>query len=464
MGHPTNDLRTKWWWFVLLPALVMWLGWRLRGVGAGHGNRAMIPGALLALALSFLLKGKRFSPGLAVALAAVGFGFGTEQTTLQTAGYLLGRNPDHVVKLGLAYPGLALKGGLWAMFGGAGLGLALAAYLYRLRDIVIGVLLLIASFYVGWWVIDRPKLIYFSYDRPETWGGLLFGGIAFLAWVTVRGGTRIPLKLAGWAALGGGIGYPIAVSLQATGMHFFTRGWVENTFGGFMGASIGIGTYLIKDHLPTLEKTQEVKPAPASHPWAVVLCGTLGAVVANALYKGFTIGGTSRAFNGHLPWIILGPLLWCAAYYSQKAAWQIGVTMTFFAAAPPNLVLFWHHDETLGDAVFLGVLLGLATLVVSWKVTGWSAESDSAVARKAFLFLLWAIVVLSYCLLFLNGAVLNPPANAVAAAGGPWPYLLHAWGSRKPDGLGFIVAAIVLTLMVFRIAHRSESQEEAADA
>ena len=85
-------------------------------------------------------------------------------------------NTHHSINLSIAYPGLALKGALWASFGGAGLGLALAAYLYRKRDLVIGVLLMVAAFYIGWWVINRPKLIYFSIDRREIWGGLWLAG------------------------------------------------------------------------------------------------------------------------------------------------------------------------------------------------------------------------------------------------------------------------------------------------
>ncbi len=143
--------------FIFLPALTMWLGWGIRGL-FGHANGAMIPGAPLGLAISILLKGKRFSTGLVVALTAVGFGFGADETTLQTAGYLMGTNPDHVVKLGLAYSGLALKGALWAMLGGAGLGLALAAHLYQRRDVAIGGLIMISVFYAGWWVVNRPEL------------------------------------------------------------------------------------------------------------------------------------------------------------------------------------------------------------------------------------------------------------------------------------------------------------------
>ncbi len=459
-----NDPKTKWWWFVILPSLAMWLGWGVRGV-FGHANGAMLPGAMVALALSFLLKGKRFSIGLAVALTAVGFGFGADETTLQTAGLLMGRsgaNPANELHLGLAYTGLILKGGLWAMLGGTGLGLALTASRYRLRDIVIGILLMVAAFYVGWWTVNRPKLIYFSIDRSEIWCGLLFAGIAFLAWLTVRGGTRVPLQLAGWAALGGGIGYPVAVTMATIGRNSaYAAGhdwWklAETTFGAFMGAAIGRGAYLLKDQLPSRDESTEPKPAPASHPWALVLVGALGVVVANGLYAGFTIGGTSRAFHNHMPWILLGPVLWCVAFGSQKAAWQIGVTMTFFASAAA-LVLYWHHDETLGNAMFLWTVLGLATLVVSWKVTGWSSESDGAVARQAFSFLVWAALVLSWLLLFVNRAALNSTPDAVAKAGGRWPYLWHAWGSGKLVGFGFIVAALVLTWMVHRISHQQEA-------
>ena len=235
--------QTARWWFVVVPALAVGMGWGVRGQ-LGHSTGAMIPGALLGLALSILLNGRQFSPGLAVGLTAVGFGFGAAETTRQTAGLLTGANPGHVTNLGLAYPGLALKGALWAMFAGAGLGLALAAYVYRKRDAVIGALLLVATFYPGWWAINKPKLIYFSVDRPEIWGGLLVGGITLLVWVTIRGQTRIPLQLAGWAALSGGVGYPVAVALAAAGMHsaYANYPWMklaEITFGAFMGAGIG---------------------------------------------------------------------------------------------------------------------------------------------------------------------------------------------------------------------------------
>jgi hypothetical protein len=442
-----NNPENKLWWFIPLPALAMWVGWGVRGQ-LGHWTGAMIPGALLGLALSILLKGKRFSPGLVVGLAASGYGFGAAQTTLQTAGYLMATNHDHVVKLGISLPGLAIKGGLWATFVGTGLGLALVAYRYSKRDVVVGLLLLVAAFYAGWWVIDRPRLIYFSVDRPEIWGGLLVGVIPLLAWVTVRGGTRIPLRLAGYAALAGGLGYPFAVSLAAAGINFthIRQDWwklAETTFGACMGAGIALGTYRIQDQLP-VEETKEAQTTLPVRPWDAIL----GAALA--------VAGTEALARGVLPWIILGALLWCAAFYSAKAGWQIGVTMTFFGTVA-NLVDFWSREQKFGHSVLLWALAGFATLVVAWKVARWSAEPQGAAVRKTFLSLLWAIVGLSFLVSFVNRAVLRPTAGAVAAAGDQWPYLVQMWHRVLVVEGGFTVAAVVLTWLVFQISHRQES-------
>ena len=429
----------KGWWFVLLPTLAVWLGWGVRGQ-IGFATGAMIPGALLGLALAVLLKEKQVSPGLLAGLTAVGFGFGADETTLQTAGYLMGSNPDHVVNLGLAYSGLALKGALWAMFGGVGLGLGLAAYLYRKRDIVIGMLLLIAAFYVGVWTINRPMLLYFSLDRPEIWAGLLLGGITLLTWLTLRGGTRIPLVLAACAALGGGVGYPIAVTLAAAGMHSSLVGYdwwklAETTFGAFIGAGVGLGAYLVKDHLPSRQEPPQPPTLQAWQWWGSIIGGALLAAAATGMYRNL------------LPWIILGSMLWCAAYSWKQVAWQIGVTMTFFATAA-NVVTFWHREQRFGNAALFWVLAALATLLVSWKVAGWCAESDRAAARNAFLFLLWALYILSCLKTFINSAVVNASPQALAAAGGRWPYLLHAWGSGLLVQGGFTAAVLALTWMV----------------
>lgn len=427
--------------FVLIPAMAMWIGWGIRGQ-LGHWTGAMIPGALLGLAISFLLADKQISRGVVVGLTAAGYGFGAAQTTLQTAGFLMGTNHSHVINLQVAIPGLMLKGGLWALFAGAGLGLALCVHLYRKIDIVLGALVLVAVFYLGWWIIDRPRRIYFSVDRPEIWGGLLLGGIAFLAWMTWRGRTRIPLVVASYAAAAGAIGYPIAVSLAATGIHFShaRHNWwklAETTFGAFMGAGIALGTWRVKDQLPApaARKEEGTSPRPRA----------LGAILGAAL----AAAGTEALAQHALPWIILGSLLWCAAYYSPRTGWHIGVTMTFFGTAA-NLVDYWSREQKLGHGPILWALLGLATLVIAWAVEGWAAQPTRASSRQAFAVLLWAFLPLSYLITYAGAAVIHPAAGAVAAAGGLWPYLMHQWNGVWPVEIGFTVDALALTWLVQR--------------
>jgi hypothetical protein len=229
----------------------------------------------------------------------------------------------------------------------------------------------------------------------------------------------------------------------------------ETTFGAFQGAGIGMGTYLLKDQLPDLDATQEIKAAPAMPAWAMILLGALGAMVGNTLYAGTMVGGTARGFHDVMPWIYLGPILWCIAFYWQKAAWHIGFTMTFFASAA-DLLLWWHHDQELGNAFTLWVLLVLATVMVAWKVTGWDAESEGAAAPKAFVFLIWAAVILSNLLIFGSRELLHPPVGAVVAAGGRWPYLMQAVGRGMPVALGLTLGGVVLTWMVARLKASTE--------
>jgi hypothetical protein len=63
---------------------------------------------------------------------------------------------------------------------------------------------------------------------------------------------------------------------------------------------------------------------------------------------------------------------------------------------------------------------------------------------------MWAVVVPSYLLIFINHRVLNPAANAVANAGGRWPYLVAAWGGGLLVAEGFTIAALTLTWLVYR--------------
>ena len=432
--------KTKLQWFILLPGLTMWLGWGIRGM-VGHWTGAMIPGTFLAMALCLLLQNKQISRGLVIALTAVSFGFGAQMTTVQTAKMVFGPVVFHYPvppTPAWGYTGLVIKGALWALLAGAFIGLGLAASRYRRKDVVLGVIFMVASFYTGWALINRPKLIYFSADRPEIWGGLVFGAIALLTWLTIRGHTRISLVLALCGAVAGGIGYhPIGVTLGNIGMHSSYVGrwypwWkvVETTFGAFMGMGLGFGTWLVKDHLPDALEYKYPMPEVNFNTWGVILGLAIGALWT-ALYYG-------------IPWIIFGPILLCLAFYSSKAAWHIGITLTY-CGATANVIVYWHEKLGLGNTEILWVLVGLATLVVSWKVTTWWSKTDKATTRNAFIFVLWAILLISY--LIISPAMLVALQQAIAEEGRL--YVLQTWSGGLVINAVFTIAVVVLTWMAY---------------
>ena len=82
LAEETMNTFSVWYW-CLFPAATMSLGWGLRGFIGGGSLGAMIPGAMLGLALC-LLFGRTRDIGLIAAFAAVGIGFGGQETYGQT--------------------------------------------------------------------------------------------------------------------------------------------------------------------------------------------------------------------------------------------------------------------------------------------------------------------------------------------------------------------------------------------
>jgi hypothetical protein len=454
-GHKPMNNPLKLRWFILLPGLAMSVGWGIRGQ-IGHWTGAMIPGTFLALALSILLQDKQIFRGLVIALTAVSFGFGAQMTTVQTARMILSPEAFHYPvppTPAWGYLGVVIKGALWALFGGAFLGLGLAASCYRRKDVILSLIIMVASFAFGWAVINRPKFVYFSADRPEIWGGLLFGAIALLAMLTVRGRTRIPLVLALCAAAGGGIGYPLGVTLATVGVHSTYVGrwypwWkvVEMTFGALMGVGLGLGTYLVKNHLPDAVEYKDPAAEAGFSAWGVIL--------------GLAIGFLWTALYNGIPWIILGPILICLAFYFSKAAWHVGITLTYCGAAA-NVVVYYHQKLGLGNAVPLWALVGLATLVISWKVTTWWGKTDRITTRNAFVFVLWAIFLLSYLIVFVTYVGVVAAPQGVTAVGGRSLHVMEInWSRNLVIDVIFTVAAFVLTWMAYRTSRPQESPEK----
>ena len=428
------------WAVLLLPGLAMSLGWGLRGQ-LGHSTGAMIPGALVALALCSLLPDKQFSRGMVVGLGAIAFGYGATMTTQDTADLALRWIFNPGSTLTMAYTGLAIKGALWALFGGILIGLAFAASHYRWSDVVLGMVFMVAAFPVGWRLINEPRPVYFSVTRHEIYGGYLFAGIVLLLWLTFRGRTKIPLVLGLCAAVAGAIGLPVGAAVAGFGSHtaYVGRGYdwwkvLETTFGAFMGVGLGIGTYWIKDKLPDANGLKEPVTKPLSRPLATGL--------GLAICELFAILSHHRLTG----WLIFGSVLVCVIFYFPRhVGWHIGITMTVYVNAV-NIITYWHREEKIGNMAFLWIMVWLLTLCSSWLVAGWLKEEESdAAVTKGFVFLMWTIVVLTALRGLIIRAVLHPPAGAVSGAGSRWSYTMETWTTALVVQIVLATMALALT-------------------
>ena len=173
------------WTFILFPGIAMLLGWGLRGYIGGGPFGAMIPGAMVALAISILYGFKPGFTSLVVVFGVVGVGLGGEMTYGQTLGFL--RNTDTVWWGILA---TTVKGAVWGIGGGAILGLGLLHHRIPGKTIVIAFIIYLIGLTIGFELINDPKLIYFSdpinKPRSESWAGLLFGALAMIGYLKWR--------------------------------------------------------------------------------------------------------------------------------------------------------------------------------------------------------------------------------------------------------------------------------------
>jgi len=433
-----NSLKANQWRFIVLPALAMSLGWGLRGQ-LGHSTGAMVPGALAVLTLCCLLPGKLFSRGLAVGFGAIAFGYGATMTTQDTAQLADGQIFRVGNTMALDYTGLAIKGAVWAIVGGAVIGLAFVASRYRWRDIVIGMAALVAAFPVGWALINKPRPVYFSVTRHESYGGYLVGCLVLLAWLTFRGRTKVPLVLAACAAVAGGVGFPLGVFFNSLGLHsVYVGGWhdwwkvAETTYGAFMGIGLGIGTWLIKDKLPDLSGSTEPAINSMSRGW--------GTLLGLAICAAFVLLSMARIGE----WLVPGSIIVCVvAFFPRKVGWHLGISVTIYVTAV-NVIVYWLDEQKIGNAIFFWTMVSLVTAAASWAVTGWWNERDTAV-RKPLLFLMWAIVALTALKTFIEYPVLYPDTQLVAAAGSRWLYTVKTWGGGLGDEVILTTLALLLT-------------------
>ncbi|MGJ5816064.1 hypothetical protein [Paludibaculum fermentans] len=365
------NTRPAWFW-CLFCAVTMSLGWGLRGSIGGGSLGAMIPGAMIGLALCFFL-GRESDAGLIAALGAVGVGFGGQETYGQTVGLSL-----HPETFWWAILGFGLKGAAWGLLGGAFLGMALDRDKLPNRRILLALAAMVLGTWAGWAVIDHPKLMYFSNrlekPREEMWAGLWVGGLCLLA--VLR--ARVPAWFALFGCIGGGLGFAFGASLQPWGKGLWREmplGWwkaMELSFGAILGVSYAWCAWRLRKEL-TREGSQPEAATPA---WTAILSAAIA--IGLAIYAG-------EELKVRFSYTVAGAVLAALILYSKTLAWQTAITTTY-AAFTWDLhdQLKWASQEAIWT------FLVISTIVVSVLVARYAR------ARTMFLLLTWTAIANSF--------------------------------------------------------------------
>jgi len=374
--------RTRWHW-CLLGAVAMSLGWGLRGSIGGGSLGAMIPGAMIGLVLCLLLN-RHSDAGLIAAFAAIGVGFGGQETYGQTVGLSL--LPE---TFWWAILGFVIKGAVWGLLGGAFIGIALDRHRYTTAQLLAGFGIMVLGTWLGWQYLNSPKLIYFSnrFDRPreEVWAGLWLGGLLLLGWLR----SRIPSLFALYGAIGGGIGFCVGASLQPTGRTVWAGmplGWwkaMELTFGGLLGLAYVLCAWRLRDQLGGAASTA---PPPLKLRRA---SGALAALLAIGLA---IVAG--RYLPVRFDYTIAGAVLASLVLFSESLAWQTAITATVAAFGWDFLDYQTFAPLPLAWTILVATTAAVAVLVARYPRT-----------RAMLLLLTWAAVVSSFRYLFPPSSV-----------------------------------------------------------
>ncbi len=306
--------RPLWYWCVL-GAVAMSLGWGLRGSIGGGSLGAMIPGAMIGLVLCLLLD-RHSDSGLIAAFAAIGVGFGGQETYGQTVGLSL--LPE---TFWWAILGFVIKGAAWGLLGGAFIGIALDRQRHTTAQLLAGFAIMVLGTWLGWQYLNSPKLIYFSnrLDKPreELWAGLWLGGLLLLAWLR----SRVPSLFALYGAIGGGIGFGVGASLQPMGRVVWAGmplGWwkaMELTFGGLLGLAYVLCAWRLRNQLAGAPSTVAAgAPLPRAFLAAII---AIGLAIVSGQYV-----------PARFDYTIAGAVLASLLLFSESLAWQTAITAT----------------------------------------------------------------------------------------------------------------------------------------
>ncbi len=396
--------------FILFPAIAMLLGWGLRGHIGGGPFGAMIPGAMVALSLCLLLELPAATTSIIVVFGVVGIGLGGEMTYGQTLGFL--RNPETVLWGTLA---TTVKGAIWGVLGGVILSIGFIYKRLTKKTVIIALLLMMVGMILGFKLINQPMIIYFSdpsNPRPESWGALLLGALALLIYLKYKISKtdfKLISRFAFWGLIGGGLGFGLGGLWFVLGEYLpkeiiFHSWWkmMEFTFGFLLGAALGYATWLSRKELGiagnNIEKTEIYSFKTSYKEIAVALfSGLLIFLVIPGILEPFVDAASSNdgiLMNGLrtiammlVNYTFFGLILIVAAMYFPKAAWQLGIALTFC-----HTVIDLADDHLTNILAIVFVIL-IPTLIVALFIAYFQEKKNTK--RFLFLLLTWSTVLIS---------------------------------------------------------------------
>lgn len=376
--------------WILFAAATMALGWGLRGFIGGGPLGAMIPGAMIGLALSMLLRLDAGQTARLLAFSAVGVGFGGDMTYGQTVG--LSFQPE---TYWWAILGFAIKGGTWGLLGGAIMSLALKPPTRRM--LAVTMVAMLAATWAGWRFINDPKLVYFSNPvdkpRPEIWAGLI---LAALVVIVMHGVYARRFAVCG--VVGGSIGFALGAAIQVWGrthaMDYFADWWkvMEFTFGALLGAGFAWAAWGVEG--VHLEGDASDEETPLLH-------SLTGAALAIAIILALVPYFEER-IHIRFSFTVAGALLLLLSTRSQAVARQVGITVTCCA-----FFIDLYEDRPQTNYWLAVGLIATASCAIAWFV------HRTRCTIQLFLLITWTAVADSLLKSYLPGP--RKAAHAVQA-------------------------------------------------
>lgn len=401
------------WTYLIFPGLAMLLGWGLRGHIGGGPFGAMIPGAMVALAISMLLGFRAGFTSLIVVFSVVGIGLGGEMTYGQTLGFL--RNPETMWWGTLA---TTIKGAVWGLGGGALIGLGLIHKRIPKKTIIMAFVVLLVGILLGFKLINDTKFIYFSdpinKPRSESWGGLLFGAMAVLGYLKLKIETtdfKIVLRFALWGLISGGLGFGIGGFWMVWGSYMpgvlFKSWWkmMELTFGLLLGAGLGYAAWLSRDDFDREKEVEEVSvPRDTWKELVLILLISSGVylfypilfepLADNLSYDdGLFTGLGGDFFRILVNYAVYGLAMVLIVLYRKELAWQVGITLTFCHAAIDMMRDLRPEPDVTVNLWIQLISVILLTLVVASLVAKYRHGLN--INNAMFQILVWSMIFIS---------------------------------------------------------------------